>query len=313
MSAVTLEEPKKTPFTVGDIKPIIDLVNCNVLVTECNPFSSKVLTIDNLAEICILCKFLIQGIRAHGIFKDLSKVGAKITSFFSGDDSIKKIGELKDLYDGLKHSVFNDEKGTFNKSCIENDDTNYNIPPNFLSQKVSRKPNYLNGSVTVSMRSDIQYLITGMYRIFASTESKITSISFTTNFETRRGYNFTGDAFKMARTTLSELITKKCQNENVKNWYIQWSLIFQQLFGEMPFFVTDNTYKSLGKDPFMSISSKTPAYQENTIVGQITQAGGKSRRSRTKRAARGSTKRKQRTHRKKHNKHRKQCKATRHK
>ena len=284
MSAATLVEPKKTPFTVGDIKPIITLANCNVLVTTCNPLSSAPLTIDNLAEICILCKFLIQGIRAHGIFKDLS-----IFNF----SYKKQLGELIDLYEGLKNSVFNDEKGIFNKSCIEHDKTSYDIPPNFLSQKVSRKPNYLNGSVTVSMRSDIRYLITGMYRIFASTESKITSISFTTNFETRREYNFTGDAFKMARATLSELITKKCQNENVKNWYIQWSLIFQQLFGEMPFFVTDNAYKSLGDDPFVSISSKKPTYQENTIVGQITQAGGKSRRTRTKRATHGSTKRKQ--------------------
>ena len=94
MSAATLVEPKKTPFTVGDIKPIITLANCNVLVTTCNPLSSAPLTIDNLAEICILCKFLIQGIRAHGMFKDLS-----IFNF----SYKKQLGELIDLYEGLKN------------------------------------------------------------------------------------------------------------------------------------------------------------------------------------------------------------------
>jgi hypothetical protein len=299
----------KPSFTVSDVKQLIAKLGKN------NTFTTMVLDMNTLATACILCKFMVQGIRAHGIFKDLSKI-----PFFNGYTERNQLGKLITLYDSVKYRVFNNDNccdGVFTPSCIKHVDTTFDIPFNFLSSNVPKGyekqtgpvisgPNYnatLSGSVKISMRRNILNLLRTMYFIFTSSNnngifttatSKNNEIEYLTDpkkrvAESTEIYNFTADASKTARTTLSKLITEKCQkDENVKYWYIQWSLIFKQLFGEMPFFPME-----LKNDETIPLTTEV-----GRVDDTVPQAGGKSRRARTKRAARGSTKRKQRKHRK---------------
>ena len=273
----------KDEFTVADIRNAVLLVNHPT-------FLSSTPTNEELAALCILCKFLVQGIRAHEIFSGNT----------DGMDKIKK------FYDGLKYSVFN-ENGVFTKKSIKHGDTSYDIPTNFLTKKAK-------GEITPYMKKSIKELVYGLALLFSN---KYISTGFNKGatgdkpieFQTRptfgwnsmfdrntQTFNFKKNAPIEKNIMLGKIKTKMDDDNVVRIWYTNWVKMYNLFFP--------------GEGCGIHIDYDTaPPIKTDNIVGKFSnsQSGGKSR-ARTKRAMRGSTKCK--TLRKQRKQH-KQHKATR--
>jgi hypothetical protein len=271
----------KSEFTVADIRNTVLLVNSPT-------FLSSTPTNEELAALCILCKFLVQGIRAYGIFS-------------GNTDGMDKI---KEFYDGLKYSVFN-KNGVFTEISIEHGGTSYDIPAEFLTETAKKE-------ITDDMKKSIKELVYGLALLFSNTYTHETSIrNKSISFKKRPwlGYDrfnrknntftFTVRDISQNNTMIQKIQTKMDNNNTVYAWYRNWVKMYHLFFLEYrcPIAITAN------------IDIPPTPINNGTIVGKVLQTGGKSR-ARTKRAKHamhaihGSTKCKtQRTQRKQHKQH----------
>ena len=289
------DKPKS--FTVAVIRNAVIRVNKSTFLSSAPPNEER-------AELCILCKFLVQGIRAHEIFRDIPTFDP------SGVDKIKE------LYDGLKYSVFNDEDGVFTEKSIKHGDTSYDIPINFLTKTAQQ-------GITDDMKISIKNLVTGLALLFSNKYSNPgvnkgdTEITFKTrpmagsSLFSRDIKTFSFISNTLSKNKMIQLIqTKMKENTEVNDWYTKWVSMYNVLFPDPD-----------GYGCPIAINGTTSHFKGDTIVGKVLQTGGKLR-ARTRRAMRamcamrGSTKckqHKQHKQRKTQHKQRKQRKATRRK
>jgi hypothetical protein len=208
---------------------------------------------DNLTDIKdddvlhMLSKFLIQGIRAWGIFKN------------KGDG--EHLSAVREVYETYKKCVYNPIFGP-----ITHDD--------------DKKCDIIHKSFDPSMKVPLKGMIDQMVNLYTGQTisyyprnlfSMCPRIDTSTKQES---VTFTDEAKKEFGNRMNDEQTNG--KDTQRGWMTEWCQVFTGIFGKKPYFAR-------GGIPFLN----NPDELKGLMVGKIFQSGGKStRRARTKKARR---------------------------